>query len=54
MCALFGYLDPGTGSMLMQALMGGFAGFMVLSRLVWKSVLPRLLGRTVQEVTATE
>ena len=55
MCALFGYLDPGTGSMLLQALMGGFAGLMVLSKLAWQSVLPRFLGHTaLEDGTATE
>jgi hypothetical protein len=42
MACLFAYLDAGTGSMILQALMGGFAGFMVLSRVVWQTILPRL------------
>ena len=29
------YLDPGTGSLLLQASVGGFAGFWVFSRYVW-------------------
>lgn len=33
----FAYLDPGTGSMLLQALVGGFAGFIVFSKYVWNS-----------------
>lgn len=29
------YLDPGTGSMLLQVLLGGFAAVGVLARLYW-------------------
>ncbi|MEQ9407298.1 MAG: hypothetical protein RIK87_06205 [Fuerstiella sp.] len=31
------YLDPGTGSMLLQALVGGSAGLMVLVRHLYRS-----------------
>lgn len=31
------YLDPGTGSMLLQAIVGGGAGLVVLCRHLWKS-----------------
>lgn len=29
------YLDPGTGSMMLQVLLGGIAGAMVVGRLYW-------------------
>ena len=49
MCHLFAYLDAGTGSMLLQAMIGGFAGLMVLSRVTWHALRPHLtrlgLGR---------
>lgn len=32
------YLDPGTGSMLLQAIVGGSAGIMVLVRHFWRTV----------------
>jgi hypothetical protein len=38
------YLDPTNGSMLMQALMGGFAGLAVLGRLALRQVLDRMFG----------
>ena len=41
MLHLFAYLDAGTGSMILQALMGGFAGLMVLSRVAWQSFFSR-------------
>jgi hypothetical protein len=41
MTSLFAYLDAGTGSILLQALMGGFAGLMVLIRLARQVVLNR-------------
>lgn len=31
------YLDPGTGSMLLQAIVGGSAGLYVLARHIWRS-----------------
>jgi hypothetical protein len=30
------YLDPGTGSMLLQVLLGGIAGAFVVAKLYWK------------------
>lgn len=32
------YLDPGTGSMILQVLLGGVAGAMVVGRLYWTKV----------------
>jgi len=34
----FGYLDPGTGSMLLQAIVGGGAGIVVLVRHFWRTM----------------
>ena len=34
----FAYLDPGTGSMLLQLLLGGVAGAMVVGRLYMRRV----------------
>lgn len=34
---VFGYLDPGTGSMLLQAIVGGSAGMLVFFRHLWRS-----------------
>jgi hypothetical protein len=44
---MLSYLDPGAGSMILQALAGGIAGLMVVGKLYWariKRVL-RLGGR---------
>ena len=41
MSLLFAYLDAGTGSLLLQALMGGFAGLIVLSKVAWQSLFSR-------------
>jgi hypothetical protein len=30
------YLDPGTGSIILQLLLGGVAGFMVIGKLYWQ------------------
>lgn len=32
------YLDPGTGSMLLQLLLGGVAGAMVVGKLYWQRI----------------
>ena len=32
------YLDPGSGSMLLQVLLGGFAGIAVIAKLYWNRV----------------
>jgi hypothetical protein len=34
---VFAYLDPGTGSMLLQAIVGGSAGLIVFARHMWRS-----------------
>lgn len=36
------YLDPGSGSMLLQLLLGGIAGLVVLIKLYWHRLLVRL------------
>jgi hypothetical protein len=36
---MLSYLDPGTGSMILAALAGGFAGFVVLMKMYWHRVL---------------
>ena len=33
------YLDPGTGSMILQVLLGGIAGAAVAGRFYWRKVL---------------
>lgn len=38
---VFAYLDPGSGSLLLQALVGGSAGVMVLARYVWQTYVTR-------------
>jgi hypothetical protein len=40
--SVFAYLDPGTGSMLVQLLVGGVAAAGVAARLYWNRIL-RLL-----------
>ena len=39
------YLDPGTGSMLLQIILGGLAGLAVAGKLFWHRVL-RFFGIT--------
>lgn len=39
------YLDPGTGSMLLQLLLGGLAGLLVLLKLYWHRLKRRFHER---------
>ncbi len=41
--AAHAYIDPGSGSMLLQLLLGGVAGLVVLAKLYWQRLL-RVLG----------
>jgi hypothetical protein len=41
--APFGYLDPGSGSMIVQAVVGGVAAAAVVGRLYWRRLL-ELIG----------
>jgi hypothetical protein len=35
---IFGYLDPGSGSVILQAIVGGFAAVAVTGKLWWRRV----------------
>ena len=39
---IFGYLDPGTGSMLLQMILGGFAGLVVALKLFGRRIFSGL------------
>ena len=46
----FGYLDPGTGSMLLQVVLGGVAAIAVAARLYWHRFKHLLgIGRKPQD-----
>jgi hypothetical protein len=38
------YLDPGSGSLLVQLLLGGLAGVAVAARVLWRRLRERLPG----------
>jgi Na+/proline symporter len=42
----YAYVDPGTGSMLVQLLTGGTAGALVLARLYWRRLRERVTGKS--------
>lgn len=46
----FGYLEPGSGSLILQALLGGIAGIVVFGR-AWKA---RLLGKKSDSATKAD
>ena len=39
MIALFAYLDPGSGSLILQAIVGGAAAAAVMGKLYWRRFL---------------
>jgi hypothetical protein len=50
----FAYIDPGTGSMMLQLLLGGVAGAMVVGRLYMRRISERfrvLVGRKTSSET---
>jgi hypothetical protein len=47
---MLSYLDPGAGSMILQALAGGVAGVMVVGKLYWARIKRALrIGRSDPE-----
>jgi len=44
MSALLAYFDPGSGSLLLQVLVGGSAGLIVFARYLWESAPSFLRG----------
>ena len=44
----YAYLDPGSGSMLLQVLLGGFAAVGVAIRLYWQRGTARLRRKKVE------
>ena len=52
MTTLFAYLDPGSGSMILQILAGGVAAVAVTAKLYWNRVLKFLRIRKDEPETA--
>jgi hypothetical protein len=45
--ALLAYVDPGVGSLLLQALVGGSAGMVVFGRYLWQTyITPATIRRS--------
>ena len=42
----YAYIDPGSGSMLIQLLTGGAAGAVILARLYWRRFKERLSSKS--------
>ena len=43
--SVLGYFDPGSGSLVLQALVGGGAGLVVFGNYVWRLVTDQLRQR---------
>ena len=50
---LLAYLDPGSGSMILQILAGGLAAVAVTAKLYWDRILKFLRIRKPEDETAT-
>lgn len=46
----YAYLDPGTGSMMLQIILGGIAGLLVAGKLFWHRILVFLRIRKPQDL----
>jgi hypothetical protein len=53
MTALFAYLDPGSGSMMLQVIAGGLAAAAVTMKVYWRRLLVLLHIRKPDEETET-
>ena len=42
---VLGYLDPGTGSVVIQAVVGSLLGALLVIKLYWRKILSFLTGR---------
>ncbi len=51
---LLAYLDPGSGSMILQILAGGLAAVAVTARLYWDRILKFLKIRKREDETVTQ
>ena len=51
---ILAYLDPGSGSMILQILAGGVAAVAVTARLYWDRILKFLKIRKPEEETVTQ
>lgn len=52
MFSIIAYLDPGSGSLVLQMLVGGVLGAIVFFKLMWRRIkrgIARLLGRPVAD-----
>jgi hypothetical protein len=50
----YAYLDPGTGSIILQVLLGGIAGLALVGRLYWHKLLLFLGARKDVETEVAE
>lgn len=48
----YAYLDPGTGSMIIQILLGGIAGAAVVLKLYWHRLMALFAGRRTKEIAS--
>ena len=48
------YMDPGTGSMLLQLILGGMAGLFVVVRLFWNRILDLIGIKTKKPASESE
>jgi hypothetical protein len=54
MTPIIAYLDPGSGSLILQALVGGFSGIVVLGRYVWTQFQVRKTVQTATQLSSAE
>ena len=54
MTPIIAYLDPGSGSLILQALVGGFSGIVVLGRYVWTQFQVRKTVQTAARLPSAE
>lgn len=54
MTPIFAYLDPGSGSLILQAMVGGFSGLVVLGRYLWTQYVTRKPEQAAMKLSSAE
>ena len=49
----YAYIDPGAGSLILQLLLGGVAGLIVVGKLFWSNIRATLFGVKREQPLAT-
>jgi len=53
-CPIVAYLDPGTGSIILQSVIAGFLGAVIAVKVFWRRIVNFFKGTPAEETEAAE